>query len=142
MQDARWLIEGWLNESSDAACARRSIDIDRASSRTGDADAGVRGHSDRQHIDARQTNLTDRAVSGFESLVTIDSIEDAHIQFSGSNESGLRISGSIDRVTDETEIHLNGGEQGIGRKKPPIIAEMQADAARCLLRNAQQLFAT
>jgi hypothetical protein len=87
-------------------------------------------------------NLTDRAVSGFKSLVTIDSIEDAHIQFSGSNESGLRISGSIDRVTDETEIHLNGGEQGIGRKKLPIIAEMQADAARCLLRNAQQLFAT
>jgi hypothetical protein len=49
-------------------------------------------------------NLTERTVSGLAFPVTIDSIEDVDIRFSGSRGSDLRVIGSVDRVTGDAEI--------------------------------------
>jgi hypothetical protein len=49
-------------------------------------------------------NLTERTVSGFGFLATIDSIGDVDIYFSGSRGNDLSARGSINRVTGDAEI--------------------------------------
>jgi hypothetical protein len=49
-------------------------------------------------------NLTERTVSGLVFPVTIDIIDDEHMQFSGS-EGGWRTSGFVEWVTGDTEIN-------------------------------------
>ena len=62
-------------------------------------------------------NLTDRTVSGLGSPVTIDSIEDVNIQFSRSDEKiGYRVSGSINRVTGDTEITKMDVSKALGTR--------------------------
>jgi hypothetical protein len=93
-------------KSTDAACACRSIDINRASSRADwNADVGVSRHSDRHgnggeagaDFHGRHLNFTTGMVQGFDVLARVTTVDDVVITFNRSNSP--LIDGTIDRVT-------------------------------------------